>query len=52
VVPQLSLPGVAMEMPHGLTANMTREAYTNSVLSTMDQAGFKRAILVGHSDGG
>jgi hypothetical protein len=25
VVPQLSLPGVAMEMPHGLTANTTRE---------------------------
>jgi pimeloyl-ACP methyl ester carboxylesterase len=52
VVPRLTLPAVAMEMPHGATANMTRDAYISFVLSSMGRAGFKRAILVGHSGGG
>jgi pimeloyl-ACP methyl ester carboxylesterase len=52
VVASLSLPALAMAMPHGATANMTRDDYITSVLSAMDRAGFKRAILVGHSGGG
>jgi pimeloyl-ACP methyl ester carboxylesterase len=52
VVPQLTLPALAMEMPHGATANTTREEYIKSVLRVIDRAGFRRVILVGHSGGG
>jgi len=41
-----------MEMPHGATAKMTRDEYISRVLSAMDRAGLKRAILVGDSGGG
>ena len=52
VIPNLSLPALAVEMPHGETANMTRTDYIKSVLNAIDKAGFRRAILVGHSGGG
>src|SRR6266849_3229854 len=35
VVPNLSLPALAMEMPHGATAKMTRDEYISRVLSAM-----------------
>src|ERR1700683_48044 len=52
VMPNLSLPALALELPHGATVNVTRADYIKSVLSAMDRVGFKRAILVGHSGGG
>jgi pimeloyl-ACP methyl ester carboxylesterase len=52
VVPQLSLPALAMEMPHGATANTTRDEYIGWVLRAIDRAGLRRVILVGHSGGG
>jgi len=52
VVAFLKLPALAMEMPHGATANTTREEYIRSVLSAIDRAGFDRVFLVGHSGGG
>src|SRR5260370_30869443 len=49
VVPQLSLPALAMEMPHGATANTTRDEYVGCALRAIDHAGLRRVILVGHS---
>jgi hypothetical protein len=52
VVPLLSLPALAMEMPHGATANTTRDEYIGWVLRAIDRAGIRRVVLVGHSGGG
>src|SRR5260370_16932642 len=52
VVPQLSLPALAMEMPHGATANTTRDEYIGGVLRPIDRPALTRLILIGHSHRG
>src|SRR6266853_4529454 len=52
VIPNLSLPALAMELPHGETVKVTRTDYIKSALTAMDRAGFRRGIRGGHSGGG